>query len=174
AMSLNVIIINQETIQTAHENSLPDLWRRAQDDEKLSMILISPEQLKSKAYETALGNPLFYSRIYAISVDEVHLLLTWGKSFRQPFRQIGLARSRLPDDTVFLSMTATMRGGQALHTICRFLGLKAGEYHLIRQSNQRHDIQLIFREISSPISGRSFPELDWILNEKRTTIIYWC
>lgn len=130
------------------------------------MILISPEQLKSQAYASALGNPSFHRRIYALSVDEVHLLLTWGKSFRQPFRQIGLARSRLPDNTVLIAMTATMRGGQALDTICSFLGLKHGDYHLIRRSNQRHDIQLIFREISSPVSGRSFPELDWILNEK--------
>ena len=119
-MSLSVIIINQETTQSARENGLPDLWHRAQSDQKLSMILISPEQLKSKDYASALANPSFYRRIYALSVDEVHLLLTWGKSFRQPFRQIGLARSRLPDDTVLIALTATMRGGQALRL--RFCG----------------------------------------------------
>ncbi|KAJ3911355.1 P-loop containing nucleoside triphosphate hydrolase protein [Lentinula edodes] len=171
-MSLEVLIINEETTKEAHKKALPDLWRRAQDDTRVSVLLMSPEQLHSKGYEIALTNKSFYHRIYALAVDEVHLLLSWGKSFRQPFRQIGLARARLPDRVVLISLTATMRGGRALKTVCRFLGLQDGRFHLIRRSNQRPDIQLIFREISSPVNGRSFPELDWVLAEKRKTIIF--
>ncbi|KAJ3786380.1 P-loop containing nucleoside triphosphate hydrolase protein [Lentinula aff. detonsa] len=170
--SLPALVINSDTIQEAKDKKLPDLWKRAEEDLKITIILISPEQLRSKQYETALKHPSFYHRIYALVVDEVHLLLTWGKSFRKPFQQIGLARSRLPDSVVLIALTATMRGGYPFRTVCRFLGLKAAMYHPIRRSNQRHDIQLIFRDISSPPEGYNFPELDWILEGKRNTIVF--
>ncbi|KAJ4463461.1 hypothetical protein C8R41DRAFT_927391 [Lentinula lateritia] len=159
-MNLEVLIINGEA--EAHEKALPDLWCHAQDDTRVSVLLMSPEQLHSKGYEIALTNKSFYHRIYTLAVDEVHLLLSWGKSFRQPFQQIGLARARLSDRVVLISLTATMRGGRALKTVCRFLGLQEGRFHLICQSNQRPDIQLILCKISSPVNGRSFPELDWL------------
>ncbi|KAJ3730856.1 hypothetical protein DFJ43DRAFT_1155975 [Lentinula guzmanii] len=57
-------------------------------------------------------------------------------------------------------------------TVCLFLGLKEGEYHSIKRSNQRHDIQLIVREISSPADGTRFRELDWVLERKRNTIVF--
>ncbi|KAH7878315.1 P-loop containing nucleoside triphosphate hydrolase protein, partial [Lentinula edodes] len=171
-ISLNILVINNDTLQAARLNKHPELWQQAQDNLSLSIILISPEQLKSKSYEAALMNDRFYERIYAMTVDEVHLLLTWGKSFRKPFQQIGLAKARLPDNVRTLALTATMQVGSALHSICRFLGMPEGKYHLIRRSNQRPDIQLIFREISSPVEGLFFPELDWVLKEKRNTIIF--
>lgn len=36
----------------------------------------------------------------------------------------------------------------------------------------RHDIQLIFCEMRSGIGGTSFPELDWILEERRNMVIF--
>ena len=36
----------------------------------------------------------------------------------------------------------------------------------------RHDIQLIFREMHSGIGGTSFPELNWIIEEDRNTVIF--
>ncbi|KAJ3964266.1 P-loop containing nucleoside triphosphate hydrolase protein, partial [Lentinula raphanica] len=130
------------------------------------------EQLTSDQFSITLKNDTFCARLYALGVDEVHLLLTWGKSFRKSFQQVGFVRSRLPDNVVMMGLTATMRGGTALKSICQFLGLRNGGYHLIRRSNQRHDIQLILREVSSPIDGSSFPELRWILRQNRKTIIF--
>ncbi|KAJ3817575.1 hypothetical protein F5880DRAFT_1445447, partial [Lentinula raphanica] len=40
------------------------------------------------------------------------------------------------------------------------------------RSNQRHDIQLITREVSSPIDGSTFPELQWIARRNQRTIIF--
>ncbi|KAJ3716789.1 P-loop containing nucleoside triphosphate hydrolase protein [Lentinula guzmanii] len=171
AMGLKGLIINSETIQEVKESKKTDLWVQAQEDPTISLLIMSPEQLTSKYYETALKNSKFRDRIYALTVDEVHLLLTWGKSFRKPFRQIGLARSRLSDDVFLICLTATMRSN-ALNTVCLFLGLKEGEYHSIKRSNQRHDIQLIVREISSPADGTRFRELDWVLERKRNTIVF--
>jgi hypothetical protein len=36
----------------------------------------------------------------------------------------------------------------------------------------RHDIQLIFQEMRSGIGGNSFPELDWIIDEGQSTVIF--
>ncbi|KAJ3715175.1 P-loop containing nucleoside triphosphate hydrolase protein [Lentinula raphanica] len=172
SIGLNVLIINSDTKDHARENGLADLWTRVITDLTLSIILLSPEQLKSEEFARALVNNTFFARLYALAVDEMHLLLTWGRSFRKPFQQIGLVRSRLPDGVVLMGLTATMRGGTALKNICQFLGLKSGEYHLIRRSNQRHDIQLVFQEITSPIEGSAFPELQWILRRNRKTVIF--
>lgn len=84
-MSLEVLIINEETTKEAYEKALPDLWHCAQDDTRVSVLLMSPEQLHSKGYEIALTNKSFYHRIYTLAVDEVHLLLSWGESFQQSF-----------------------------------------------------------------------------------------
>lgn len=171
-LGLKLLVINEETKAEANENNRPDLWARAVNDLSISIVVMSPEQLKSSEYAQTLEKEYFSNRIFALTVDEAHLLLTWGKIFRKPFQQIGLARSRLPDNTVLIALTATMRGGEAVKSVRRFLGLTDGYFHLIRRSNQRHDIQLIFRDASSPPTGSSFSELDWILHGKRKTLVF--
>ena len=71
-----------------------------------------------------------------------------------------------------IGTTATLRTGTIQNDICLSLGLKAGEYHLIRRSNMRHDICLIFREMRSGIGSKSFPELDWVLHSGRHTVVF--
>src|SRR5882762_3560385 len=39
------------------------------------MILVSPEELKSKECGVLLDTQVFYNRVYALGVDEAHLLL---------------------------------------------------------------------------------------------------
>ncbi|KAJ3748286.1 P-loop containing nucleoside triphosphate hydrolase protein [Lentinula raphanica] len=171
-ITLDILIINKETKEEATRSGSLDLWVRAVNDISLSVLLLSPEQLKSDEFARALKDERFFVRLYSLAVDEIHLLLTWGRSFRKPFQQIGLVRSRLPDTVTLMGLTATMRGGTVLKSICQFLGLKNGKFHLIRRSNQRHDIHLIFREISSSIEGTNFPELQWIIRRKRKTVIF--
>jgi len=58
------------------------------------MKLVSPEELKSSEFGT-LDNETFSGRVYAMGVDEVHLLYFWGADFRPRFRQIGFVQARL-------------------------------------------------------------------------------
>ncbi|KAJ3753061.1 P-loop containing nucleoside triphosphate hydrolase protein, partial [Lentinula raphanica] len=171
-MDLKILVINNETKDHASEKGLPDLWTTAANDNTISILLLSPEQLTADEFARILKIDAFYARVYALSIDEVHLLLSWGKGFRKSFQQIGFVRSRLPDNVVLMGLTATMRGGTALKDVCQFLGIRNSEYHLIRRSNQRHDIQMTFREVASPIDGYNFPELQWILRRARKTIIF--
>ncbi|KAJ3775980.1 hypothetical protein FB446DRAFT_842792 [Lentinula raphanica] len=169
SIGLNALIINSKTKGHARENSLADLSKLT-TDLTLSIVLLSPEQLKSEEFARTLADKTFFARLYALAVDEMPLLLTWGStSTRKPFQQIGLVPSRLPDRDALMGLIATMRSGTALK---KSLGLKTGEDHLIRRSNQRHDIQLVFQEITSSIKCFEFPELDWILQRNRKTIIF--
>ncbi|KAJ3968380.1 P-loop containing nucleoside triphosphate hydrolase protein [Lentinula raphanica] len=172
SIGLSILVINNDTKAEAQKQNLPDLWTRVIDDITLDVLLLSPEQLTTEEFAKLLKNDSFCARLYALSIDEIHLLLTWGNSFRKSLQQIGLVRSRLPDNVVMMGLTATMRGGTAFKSVCRFLGLRNNEFHLIRRSNQRHDIELVFREVRSSIEGDSFPELHWVLRRGRNTIIF--
>jgi hypothetical protein len=71
-----------------------------------------------------------------------------------------------------MALTATLRAGSIMGEVTKILGLSPGRYHLIRRSNMRHDIQIIFRELKSSLASHSFPELDWILDEGDNTVIF--
>ncbi|KAJ3764815.1 P-loop containing nucleoside triphosphate hydrolase protein [Lentinula raphanica] len=172
SIGLKILVINNDTKAEAQKQNLPDLWTTVINDTTLDVLLLSPEQLTTEEFAKLLKEDSFCARLYALSIDEVHLLLTWGNSFRKSFQQIGLVRSRLPDNVVMMGLTATMRGGIAFKNVCQFLGLRNNDFHLIRRSNQRHDIDLVFREVSSSIDGDSFPELHWVLRRGRNTIIF--
>jgi len=69
------------------------------------------EELKSKECGVLLDTQVFYNRVYALGVDEAHLLYFWGADFRPRFRQIGYIRARLPSHgsmrTILVAVTAT-------------------------------------------------------------------
>ncbi|KAJ7728213.1 hypothetical protein B0H16DRAFT_1331065, partial [Mycena metata] len=148
-----------------------DLWMLART--KPNVILTGPEQRKSADFEKALRDDEFYNRICGTGFDEVHLLNSWGASFRKDFGQMGFVKARLPEKhNPWILGSATVRTGRPFDSICQLLGLRDGNYHLIRRSCARPDVQILFRDLISPISGDSFPELDFILTENRPTVIF--
>ncbi|KAJ7865756.1 hypothetical protein B0H14DRAFT_3442790 [Mycena olivaceomarginata] len=149
ALGLNALAINAETRSEARRESKDDLWMIART--KPNVVLTGPEQLKSADFEKALRDDDFYHRICGTGFDEVHLLNTWGVTFRKDFGQMGFVKARMPD-----------RHNPWILTSATLLGLHKGNYHLIRRSCARPDVQIIFRDLVSPISGDSFPEFDWL------------
>jgi len=170
---VGTMVINADTIAEARKSKI-NLWTDAIT--KGSVILISPEELQARDFTRLLDHKDFNGRLCVLGIDEIHLLHWWGKSFRPAFTQLGLIRARLPlrwgHPLPIVGTTATLREGTVKDAVCTLLGLKSGRYHLIRRSNLRNDIQLIFREMKSGIGGVSFPELDWILDEGRNTVIF--
>jgi superfamily II DNA helicase RecQ len=106
-----------------------------------------------------------------LSHKEAHLLNTWGRSWRKAFRQIGFVRARF-SRVVLIALTATMRTGQPMESVCESLGLHRGQFHFIRRSNARPDVQILFRTMMSGMGGKKFPELGWVLRGKRKTLIF--
>jgi superfamily II DNA helicase RecQ len=107
---LATIVINADKIADARK-ARKNIWEEARA--KITMVLVSPEELKSSEFSTLLDNETFSGRVYAMGVDEVHLLYFWGADFRPRFRQIGFVRARLPGHNgariVLVALTATLR-----------------------------------------------------------------
>ncbi|OAX36364.1 hypothetical protein K503DRAFT_311266 [Rhizopogon vinicolor AM-OR11-026] len=60
----------------------------------------------------------------------------------------------------------------ATNHICKLLGFERGRSHIIRRSNMRHDIRIIFRTIQSRTGLTRFPDLDWIVGGHRRILIF--
>ncbi|KAJ6480035.1 P-loop containing nucleoside triphosphate hydrolase protein [Mycena vulgaris] len=170
-LGLDSLAINSETRADAQQRRNEDLWTLART--KPNVILTGPEQLKTADFEKALRDDTFYDRICGTGFDEVHLLNTWGSRFRKDFGQMGFVKARMPDrHNPWILTSATVRKGRPFDSICALLGLHEDDYHLIRRSSARPDVQILFRDLVSPISSDSFPELDWVLTENRPTVIF--
>ncbi|KII83903.1 hypothetical protein PLICRDRAFT_118742, partial [Plicaturopsis crispa FD-325 SS-3] len=170
-LGITALAISSNTLKAAEKEGR-NLWLAAEQD--TTVLLVTPEMLTSKGFEHLIQKKQFEERAFALFIDEVHLMNTWGVGFRPPFLEVGNMRARLPSRVVLLALTATMRSGQPIESVCGLLGLRQGHFHLIRRSNARHDVQILFRTMRSGFGSATtaFPELDWVLNEKGKTLIF--
>ncbi|KAI0057599.1 P-loop containing nucleoside triphosphate hydrolase protein [Artomyces pyxidatus] len=168
-LGIRALAINVDTLDAARERR-EDLWETART--KTSIILLSPEQLVSKGFESLLEDKTFQHRLRFLDVDEIHLLDQWGETFRKAFQQIGYTRARMPDHVVLTGLTATLLRGPRMANILRFLGLKAGQYHLIHRSNIRYDLRLLIRPLTRGLGSHKFPDFDSVLVGNRRTILF--
>ncbi|KAJ7301700.1 P-loop containing nucleoside triphosphate hydrolase protein [Mycena albidolilacea] len=153
------VTINSETAAAARLRG-EDLWIKARAG--ISMLILD-----------LLAFEAFYDRVCALGVDEIHLLVSWGQSFRKAFQQIGFMRARLRPGIPIIGLTASLLADPKVqNAIFATLGVNRGEFHLIRRSNARHDIQFLFRRLHSGIDGRVFPEIAWVLNNRDKTLIF--
>lgn len=161
--------INAVTKAEAEKEGI-NIWNIA--EEKINVILVSPEMLTTPGFGYLITSSKFRRRLCAIGVDEVHLLDSWGESFRPAFRQIAYIQARFPTHVVMFSMTATLHIGRHTESVCKFLGYQNGNFTLLRRSNARPDIQLLIREWNTTRSSSSYPKLDWILKESGKILIF--
>jgi superfamily II DNA helicase RecQ len=145
-------------------------WKHVES--QTTVLLISPEMLATPGFQQLLQTNKFKNRIYALIIDEIHLLISWGARFRPLFQQIGFLRARFPSDTVLLGLTATLRRDKYKDSVFKFLGLQANKVHFIRRSNARPDVTLLIRTLRANKSTEHFPELDWVLREKGHALIF--
>ncbi|KAJ7911156.1 P-loop containing nucleoside triphosphate hydrolase protein, partial [Mycena leptocephala] len=169
-MGIRALMINADTVASARIRG-EDLWMNARKG--ISMLILGPEQLISKGFQDLLKFEPFYDRVYVLGVDEIHLLSLWGLAFRKAFTQIGFMRARFRAGIPIIGVTATLLSDPKVSdAIFDFLGVNRGEFYLLRRSNARHDIQIIFRTLYSGIDGLYFPELAWVLRNNDKTIIF--
>jgi len=79
------------------------IWKHVESD--MTVLLLSLEMLATPGFHQLLQNNKFKSRIYALIVDEIHLLISWGAGFRPLFQPIGFLRARFPTGTILLGLT---------------------------------------------------------------------
>ena len=123
---LTTVVINAETPEHS------DMWTRAGESGS-QVLLLSPEQLISKQLEKLVNNSEFHKRVCLLAVDEVHLLDSWGNSFRKAYLQIKFMRACFESTLVMIAMTATLLPGKQTEWVCKFVGLQG--YHTVQRSN---------------------------------------
>ncbi|KAJ7754625.1 P-loop containing nucleoside triphosphate hydrolase protein [Mycena maculata] len=169
-LGIAALMINADTVAAARLRG-ENLWMKAR--EGISMLIVGPEQLISKGFQDLLKFESFYDRVCALGVDEIHLLNLWGLSFRKSFTQIGFMRARFRRGIPIIGLTATLLSDlKVSDTIFNMLGVNRGEFYLLRRSNARHDIQILFRILYSGIDGLYFPEFGWVLKNHDKTLIF--
>ncbi|KAJ7756791.1 hypothetical protein DFH07DRAFT_716831, partial [Mycena maculata] len=106
--------------------------------------------------------------------DEVHLINEWGADFRVDFKFIGpFFRGRLPVSTSIVSLSATLAPGKDTRAVCESLGFFEGQFHMIRQTNERPNIQLSVQVLSHGLAGYEFPDLLPYLQSGRKLVIHF-
>ncbi|TFK95045.1 P-loop containing nucleoside triphosphate hydrolase protein, partial [Polyporus arcularius HHB13444] len=168
AAGISTLVVNKDTTDSARRQG-QDIWQQVKN---VHVVLLAPEQLTSKGFEGLLDDKVFQDRAVAVGVDEAHLLNSWGKSFREAFNHIGSVRKRFDNSPVLIALTATLRTGAPMQSVCKFLGLHDGMHYFIRRSNARYDIRLVFRTIKSSQASQVFPDLDWTISEGRRMIVF--
>ena len=170
-VGLEVTAINSSTWDEALRHQQEELWVTVHTSG--NVIVASPEQLKSKEFEKTVLNDVFWAQTCGLGFNEVHLLNVWGPRCWKDFLQMGFIKARLNDALCpWILTSATIHEGAPLDNIIHLLGLRGTPLHIIRRSNYRPEIQLLFRELTSPINGDSFPELEWVLESGRSTLIF--
>ena len=109
---------------------------------------MTPEMLSSKPARALMQKPAMQKRQVALMVDEAHLLYTWGPGFRMEYTQIGHMRKGLFSEAIpLIAFTATLRPGEPgdspRDSVCRFLGFKPGQFHLVQRSNARYETRIV-------------------------------
>jgi superfamily II DNA helicase RecQ len=110
-----------------------NLWELVH--EHVTMLCLSPEQLASKGFSDLLEHKPFSDQFCALGVDEIHLLYHWGLSFQVTLLQIEHDRACCPANVVTCALSATVAKGHVMDNVCKFLGFKEGQFHLIRCLN---------------------------------------
>ena len=163
---LTTVVINAETPERS------GMWTRA-GESGARVLLLSPEQLTSKRLEKLVNDSGFRNRVCLLAVDEVHLLDTWGNTFRKAYYQIEYIRARFELALSMIAMTATLLPGKQTEHVCKFVGLQ--NYHTVQRSNRRPEIQLLFHVLSHGIENWEFPDLRWVIDDmQRKKIIIFC
>jgi len=170
-VGLNVVAINSTTRDEGLRLRNEELWVTVRTNG--NVIVAGPEQLKCNEFEKAVRDDKFWARTCGLGFDEVQVLNVWGPQFRKDYLQMGFVKARLNDTHCpWILTSATIRQGPPCDNILRLLGLRSTPLHVIRRSNYRPEIQLLFRTLTSPIDGDSFPELNWVLTSGRSTLIF--
>ncbi|KAJ7301473.1 P-loop containing nucleoside triphosphate hydrolase protein [Mycena albidolilacea] len=129
---------------------------------KWQVICVDPEHLKTKEWREIS------------EYDEVHLINLWGADFRHDFGMIGRwVRGHLPTTVSILGLTATLAPGKDTVAVCQSLGFFEGQFHLIRQTNERPNIQIILQTLMHGLAGYKFPDILPFLRSGRKLIIHF-
>lgn len=137
-----------------------------------SVVLLSAERLVSPDVDSIIRNQSFRQNLVLLGIDETHVVVPWGKDFRQAYHQISALRRRLPSHTALVAVSATISPGKEFNTLCSTLELKCGQYHLIRESSERPNVRMVFKTLTHGLGGYQFPDIAWVFKRGVKAVVY--
>ncbi|KAI0040472.1 P-loop containing nucleoside triphosphate hydrolase protein, partial [Auriscalpium vulgare] len=161
----------QMVLQAKSENK--QLLRDVRDC-KYSVVIVSPERLKTRKFDKILRDEKFRKNLVLYVIDECHVVIPWSKTFRECYGDVGQVCARIPPDVPVLAMTATSQPGATERSLLRLLGFRAGEYAVMRRSCERANLRIVFQTLSHGLGPQTteFPDLDWVARGSLKTVIY--
>ncbi|KAJ4488715.1 hypothetical protein C8J55DRAFT_422760 [Lentinula edodes] len=98
---------------TAYRKNHVNLSKLICECKTWQVICVDPEHLgESEWRNTIFQSTTFKENLVYFCAEEVHLIRTWGRSFRPAFSYIGaMARGVLPDGVPIIALTATLPPG---------------------------------------------------------------
>jgi len=136
------------------------------------IVLLSAERLVSPDVDAILRNEKFHANLILLGIEEPHVLVPWGKDFRKAYHQNFLLQRCLPAHTALVAVSATISPDPEFNSLCERLELKAGKYHTIRESSERPNVRMIFKQLAHGLGGYQFPDIAWVSRRRVKAVVY--
>lgn len=153
-------VINAETLAAAALEGR-EIWTEAKTG-RYQVLLFGPETTELDAFDDFINDECARPRIGYFIVDEIHLIYRWGPDFRLVYGTLATMRAQLPEWTVCVGLTATLEPGRETEAVVQAMGFK-DSFHFEKRDCERHNVDLIIREVKFPCSGYEFRDLDWLI-----------
>ncbi|KAJ3516039.1 hypothetical protein NLJ89_g1382 [Agrocybe chaxingu] len=137
-----------------------------------SIVLMSAERLASHDFEMILQDETFQKNLVLFGIDETHLLVPWGKDFREAYSRISALRLRLPKHTSFVAVTATLSKGDDYKDLLKELKFKSNEIACIRLSSEQLNIRTVFLNLSHTLGRYTFPDISWVFRQGVKAVVF--
>lgn len=119
--------------------------------------------MDNRDFDSLISDSGFRARLGSFVIDEIYLIYIWGPDFRKHFLKLGELRTRLPEHTVLVGLTATLEPGRETDAVIQSACFNR-DYHFERQDCERQNVDIIFRNIKYSCSGYEFRDLDWLID----------
>ena len=169
-LGLDAIALHADTIDRAVAEGC-DIYKEIKQG-RWPVVFLSPERLVSPEFDQILRDKGFRANIMLIGLDELHVMVPWGKDFRKAYHSMAILPKRLPTHVPIIGTSATVTPGKDFAEICKLLALKPGSFYLLRLSNERRNVRSIVQELTHGLTGFTFPNIRWVVEPGRKVVVY--
>ena len=127
-----------------------------------------PEQYNLKCFEAVLDDENFRQSLVQHTVDEAHLVDTWGGSFRKAYLNIGPLHLKLDSSVVLIRITVTLKPGRSQKFVLDQLGFTSQTNTctapiIFHMPVDRPSLKTSSRLLQHGLGGHMFPDLYFLL-----------